>query len=267
VNRSAPSLVLLTVTLINGGPVRPVQRPLLWLPVTLVVVVAVAAVMRLGAAALLVGTAAAVGLVLLVDHAYRARRGRGFAPPDLVTMARATLACASAALVTDAVLPVGGRTAPSSAAVGLLVALAATGLVLDGVDGRVARATGTWSTLGARFDMEVDAFLVLVLSVNATRTLGAWVLAIGLARYALLAAERVLPFLRRPVPVRQWSKVVAATQGVVLTVVAADLLPARPATVLVVLALGLLVESFAHQVHWLWRTRRQVALVAAAEPA
>jgi phosphatidylglycerophosphate synthase len=266
----------LAVTLINGGPVRPVQWPLLWLPATLVVVAGVVAAARLGPAALLVGAAAALALVVLVDHAYHRAyhganhgpRGRSFGPADHVTMARATLACGSAALVTDAVLSPGGRTGPSSADDLLLVALATTGLVLDAVDGRVARATGTVSPLGARFDMEVDAFLVLVLSVNAARTLGAWVLAIGLARYALLAAERVLPFLRRPVPVRYWGKVVAATQGVVLTVVAADLLPAGPATVVVVLALGLLVESFAHQVHWLWRTRREVALVVpAAEPA
>ena len=36
---------------------------------------------------------------------------------------------------------------------------------LDAVDGQVARRTGTVSALGARFDMEVDAFLILVLSV------------------------------------------------------------------------------------------------------
>jgi hypothetical protein len=111
--------------------------------------------------------------------------------------------------------------------------------------------------------MEVDAFLVLVLSVDAARTLGGWVLAIGLARYALLVAERVLPFLRRPVPVRHWGKVVAATQGVVLTVVAADVVPRGVATVAVLLALGLLAESFGHQVQWLWRTRREAATVSA----
>jgi phosphatidylglycerophosphate synthase len=178
------------------------------------------------------------------------------------------MACASAALVTDALLRPADRGAPSAPAAVLLVVLATTGLALDWADGRVARATGTVSAIGARFDMEVDAFLVLVLSVNATRTLGASVLAIGLARYALLAAERVLPFLRGPVPVRPWSKVVAATQGVVLTVVAADLLPSRAATVAVALALGLLLESFAHQVRWLWRTRGEIALaVRDAEPA
>ena len=65
-------------------------------------------------------------------------------------------------------------------------------LVLDWVDGQVARRTGTVTAFGARFDMEVDAFLILVLSVYVAGSFGPWVLAIGLARYALLAAERVL---------------------------------------------------------------------------
>ena len=50
-------------------------------------------------------------------------------------------------------------------------------------------------------------------------------LAIGLARYALLAAGRLLPWLRRPLPPRYWCKVVAAVQGIVLTVAAAGVLP------------------------------------------
>ena len=241
---------------------HPVQRPLLWLPAALAVVTTAGALGRLGPGAWLVGAAAATGVVLLVDRAYVAHR-RALGPADRVTLARATLACASAALVADALLTPAARSAPSPSAVALLVALATTGLALDWVDGRVARATGSASAIGARFDMEVDAFLVLVLSVNAARSLGGWVLAIGLARYALLLAERVLPFLRRPVPVRHWGKVVAATQGVVLTVVAAGVVPRGVATVAVLLALGLLAESFGHQVQWLWRTRREAATVPA----
>ena len=37
-------------------------------------------------------------------------------------------------------------------------------LILDGVDGRVARARGEVSAFGARFDMETDALLLLCLS-------------------------------------------------------------------------------------------------------
>ena len=132
----------------------------------------------------------------------------------------------------------------------------AVALALDWVDGQVARRTHTESAFGARFDMEVDAFLILVLSVYVARSAGAWVLAIGLARYLLLAAEHVLPWLRRPTPPRYWGKVVAALQGIVLTVAAADVLPAdRSPTCCSSIALALLAESFGRQVWWLWRSR------------
>ena len=102
----------------------------------------------------------------------------------------------------------------------------------------MARRTGTVSELGARFDMEVDAFLILVLAINAARDFGPWVLAIGLASYALLGARRVLPWLDRPAPPRHWCKVVAAIQGVVLTVAAADVLPHAVVTALLAVALA-----------------------------
>jgi hypothetical protein len=81
------------------------------------------------------------------------------------------------------------------------------------------------------------------------------VLLIGLARYALWLAGRVAPWLREPVPTRPWAKVVAAVQGVVLTAVAADVLPARVEVTALLLALVLLTESFTHQVLSLRRQR------------
>ena len=130
--------------------------------------------------------------------------------------------------------------------------LSTVALVLDGVDGRVARRTGTTSAFGARFDMEVDAFLIMVLSVYAARESGWWVLAIGLARYAFVAAGLVLPWLRGPLPPRQWARVVAAIVGVVLTVAAADMLPDAATTAMLLVALGLLAESFGRSVWGLW---------------
>ncbi|ABL81191.1 CDP-alcohol phosphatidyltransferase [Nocardioides sp. JS614] len=134
--------------------------------------------------------------------------------------------------------------------------LVAVALSLDWVDGQVARRTGTSSASGARFDMETDAFLIAVLSVYVAAAHGWWVLAIGAARYLLWLAERLWPWLRRPVPPRHWRKVVAAVQGVTLAVVAADLVPDRLAEVALVVALGLLAESFGRDVWWLRRTRR-----------
>ena len=93
--------------------------------------------------------------------------------------------------------------------------------MLDAVDGQVARRTGTVSALGARFDMEVDAFLILVLSVYVAPAVGWWVLAIGAARYAARGAPSgCCRGCARPVPPRYWRKVVAAVQGIVLAVAA-----------------------------------------------
>jgi phosphatidylglycerophosphate synthase len=169
-------------------------------------------------------------------------------PANRVTLARAMLVSAVAALVADAFL--------RPAAVPALVGLASVALVLDAVDGWVARRTGTVTPLGARFDMEVDAFLILVLSIYVAGFAGPWVLAIGAARYALGAAGLVLPWLRAPVPPRYWRKTVAAIQGIVLTVAAAELLPWRVADAALVVALALLAESFGRDVWWLRRADR-----------
>lgn len=168
-------------------------------------------------------------------------------PADWVTLTRATLVCGVAALVADSF----DRAAP----VVILVAITVVALVLDWVDGQVARRTRTASRFGARFDMEVDAFLILVLSVYAVRSTGAWVLTIGLARYALMVAGWLLPWLRGTMPPLYWGKIVAATQGIVLTIAAADMLPRLVTDAALVGALILLAESFGRQVWWLWRHR------------
>ena len=195
------------------------------------------------------GSLAGIGYGLVVLALLRRCR---LGPADRVTLARATLIGGVTALVAESVL----RPEP----VALLVPLAAVALALDAVDGWVARRTGTVSGLGARFDMEADAFLILVLSGYVAGSLGGWVLALGVMRYAFVAAGWVLPWMRTGLPPRYWRKVVAATQGVVLVVAASGLLPRPVAVALVVLALALLVESFGHDVGWLWRHREQRAV-------
>lgn len=160
-------------------------------------------------------------------------------PADLVTGVRAALALAVAVLGPD----------------GWVLWLVVAALALDGVDGQVARRTGTASASGARFDMETDAFLIAVLSVYAAPAYGWWVLLIGAARYLLWLAERLLPWLRRPVPPRHWRKTVAAVQGIVLAVAVSGLLPHALTQALLLAALALLAESFGRDVWWLWRTR------------
>jgi CDP-alcohol phosphatidyltransferase len=185
-------------------------------------------------------------------------RADRLSPADWVTLARATLVAGVAALVADSF----GRPAP----VALLVSLAGVALALDAVDGWVARRTRA-GALGARFDGEVDALLILVLSVYVARSAGAWVLAIGAARYAFLVAGWALPWLRASLPPRWWRKVVAATQGIVLAVAAAGVLP-RPVTqAALAVALALLAESFGRDVLWLWRQRDAGPAAAAGPPS
>ena len=100
-------------------------------------------------------------------------------PASWVTLARASLGVGVAALVASSF--------DQHEPVALLVSLTAVALALDAVDGWVARRT-RMTAFGARFDGEVDAFLILVLSVYVARSIGAWVLAIGGARYVFLAA-------------------------------------------------------------------------------
>ena len=181
-------------------------------------------------------------------------------PADLVTLARATCACGVAALVADSFVQ-----APATKT---LLALTVAALVLDAVDGWVARRTRT-SKFGAQFDGEADAFLILVLSVYVAPMVGWWVLAIGAARYAFAVAGWGVPWLRGQLPPRHWRKVVAATQGIVLTFAAAEVLPRALTQVALVGALVLLAESFGRDVWWLRRHRYAVPAEAAdvVEPA
>lgn len=202
------------------------------------------------------GCVAALGYVAvsngLLLRGLELRGSVRFGPANTVTALRSTLV----AVITGLVVASFTGAIP----VPLLIALVVPALALDAVDGWVARRTGTISELGGRFDMEVDAFLLLVLSVYVAPTLGAWVLTIGALRYGFVMAGWGLPWFRRRLPPRYWRKVVTAVAGIALAAAASGLLGAA-AAVLVVVALALLVESFGRDVAWLAR-RRHDAVVA-----
>ena len=80
-------------------------------------------------------------------------------------------------------------------------------------------------------------------------------LAIGAARYVFLAGEWLLPWMRTPLPPRRWRKLVAAAQGIVLTVAAAAVLPRPLMQALLAAALVLLAASMGECTWWLWRRR------------
>jgi phosphatidylglycerophosphate synthase len=210
-------------------------------------VAAVAATIGLSAAGWVVGVACAAVMNAAFIRGVRRYRTNRLGPADWVTLARATLAVGVAALVADSF--------GEPAHVTTLVTLSAGALALDAVDGWVARRSETTSKLGAQFDGEVDAFLILVLSVYVARSTGAWVLTIGAARYAFFAAGWIWPWMRASLPPRYWRKVVAATQGIVLTIAAADVVPPALAKAAILGALALLCESFGRDTWWLWSHR------------
>lgn len=221
--------------------------PLIGMVMQATLLTALAAVTGFGVAGLVTGAGFGLGTAIAISYGLHRERIPALRPADWVTLVRATLVGCVAVLTVDSFrAPVPAR---------LLVALTIAALLLDAVDGRIARRTGTTSRFGALFDQETDAFLLVVLSVYVARSLGGWVLAIGALRYAFLAAGWLLPWLRGPLPSSLWGKTIAAVQGVVLLVAAAGVLP-RPATViLVTLSLVVLVGSFSHSVIWLWRHR------------
>jgi phosphatidylglycerophosphate synthase len=176
-------------------------------------------------------------------------------PANVVTLVRSALVGGVAALVTTSL--------SRGTAVAGIVTLAAIALALDAFDGWIARRTATTSRLGARFDGEVDAFLILALSVYDARSIW-WALAIGFMRYVFWAAG-VLPWMRASLPPRYWRKVVAAIQGIALAVAAAGVLPRDVAEIVLAVALVLLLESFGRDVWWLATNR--TTKVAATPPS
>jgi phosphatidylglycerophosphate synthase len=239
-----------TVALNNTDGVRPVRHETAFGAGAQVVLLALlGSAYGLGPAGWLTGLVFTVGSWAVLSRALDRSPLRSFGPANRVTLGRATLVGGVTALVADSF--------ESAPPVSLLVGLTAVALVLDGVDGKVARRTGTSSALGARFDMEVDAFLILVLSVYVATRLGPWVVLIGAMRYLFVAAARALPWLNAKLPPSTARKTVAALQGVLLLAAGSEVLPGTVNTGVAAAALTLLVWSFGRDVRWLWlRSRR-----------
>jgi phosphatidylglycerophosphate synthase len=221
--------------------------PAIGLVAQVLLLAVLAATAGLGAAGWVVGVACAAIMAAALARGLARRRGERLGPASWLTLARATLAVGVAALAADSL----AHDTPAA----LLVTLAAVALALDAADGWTARRTRTATALGARFDGEADAFLILALSVYAAPGLGAWVLAIGAARYLFLIGEWLLPWMRAALPPRRWRRIVAATQGIVLTVAAAEVLPRGLTQALLAAALTALAASVGECVWWLARHR------------
>jgi phosphatidylglycerophosphate synthase len=167
---------------------------------------------------------------------------------NMVTGGRLALVALVATLTAQAPLPAVGWTA---------VGVSTIAALLDIADGWVARRTGTSTAFGARFDMEVDALLVMVLAVLAWRwnKAGAWVLLSGLLRYLFLAAGWRRPWMRATLPPSLRRKTICVVQIVALIVVLGPIITPPLSTSIAAAGLLILGYSFLVDTLWLWRAR------------
>jgi len=225
------------------------------------VAIALACAAAVGAAALLAGwlddravvvRAAVIAAVCGAGLAWlwlRHRRAEGFGAANSVTLVRAALTVLLVALL---------GTAPTPALAWLLVALGTAGVALDGVDGALARRRNEASSFGARFDMETDALLILVLAALVFQhgKAGPWILAAGLLRYVFVAASWALPWLGAALPPSRRRQGVCVVQIVSLLGALAPIVVPPWSTALALAGLAALVWSFAVDVVWLARHAR-----------
>lgn len=161
-----------------------------------------------------------------------------------VTVFRTALVALVAALLFE----------PRSAATAwTVVVVASVAAVMDGWDGWLARRSRQASAFGARFDMEVDALLILLLSIFVWRDgkAGGWVILSGALRYAFVAGGWVLPWLNEPLPPRVRRKAVCVVQIVGLIVAIGPIISPELSAAIAAATLALLVWSFGVDVAWL----------------
>jgi phosphatidylglycerophosphate synthase len=184
---------------------------------------------------------AGVALVLAALPAHLPRRR--FGPANRVTLARLALTALLAGLLGESAASVAWP----------IVGVATLAAALDAVDGPLARRTGFASAFGARFDMETDALLILILALLAWQLgkAGGWIVAAGLLRYLFVGAGRAWRWLERPLPASARRKVVCAVQVVTLVVCLAPIASPAVSAPIAGAGLALLVYSFAVDVAWL----------------
>lgn len=188
--------------------------------------------------------AASLGLYLTLGPEKEPAKTR-FHAANLVTLLRVGLVAALGAEVLSGQMAAG---------------LTALILLLDGLDGWLARRFGTESTLGARLDMETDALLVLVAGfvIFHSEALGAWILFPGLLRYFYVLAMATGALAEAPP-----SRLGRAIFVVVAVALIVSLWPFAPLhRPLAFLATCLVTYSFARSVRWSQRTANRPGKIA-----
>jgi len=169
-----------------------------------------------------------------------------FGSANQITTVRALLVALLVCLIGE---PHVSALAASAAAASVVVTL------LDGVDGWLARRHRIASDFGARFDMEIDALLILALSVLAWQfgKAGAWVVASGALRYLFVAAGAIWHWLQAPLPPSRRRQTICVVQIVALTLAVVPSVPLAVSAPLAAVAVAALLYSFLVDTLWLWQ--------------
>ncbi|MDC0434404.1 CDP-alcohol phosphatidyltransferase family protein [bacterium] len=130
---------------------------------------------------------------------------------------------------------------------------ASIALCMDGLDGYLARKNASCSVFGARFDMETDALLGLIITLLVWQSgqAGIWVLALGLMRYIFVAASVWLAALREPLFPSLRRKTVCVIQVGALCLMLCPWLSAVQVSSIGAIALFSLIYSFTVDTIWL----------------
>jgi len=178
-----------------------------------------------------------------------------FGPANRVTLLRLAAVVVLAGLIGEAI-PAAPLASVAHAAWAIVIVATVTAL-LDAVDGHLARRSGLASAFGARFDMETDAFFVLVLCALVVQAgqAGPWILASGLMRYAFVGAAFLWPWLSGPLKPSKRRQTVCVVQITTLIVCLGPVISPALAAGLAAWSLVMLTASFAIDVRALARHR------------
>jgi phosphatidylglycerophosphate synthase len=190
----------------------------------------------------------AIAMLIAISRVSEYHEFARLGPANHVTTARLVLAGLVAGLIGEPTRPIVATAATVASAVAA---------ILDGVDGWLARRTRFSSRFGARFDMEVDALMILALSILVWThgKAGAWVLLSGLLRYLFVSIGWLLPWLRRPLPASRRRQTICVVQVVGLILAIAPVVPPPESTWVAAVVLVTLCCSFLVDVVWLGRQK------------
>lgn len=194
-------------------------------------------------AVLLAAGVPAIHASLALPHAHAHAHDR-LGPAHWVTLARSIPVAALAACI-----PIQG--APPM----LICMLAGVTMILDGVDGLVARRTGLASPFGAAVDAELDAVLMASLTgvLYTNGHTGPWVLLAGVARFAYIGAGRIWPWLNAPLAPSLHRKLCFGVAA--WSLVAAPMLDDHGSEALGLVGTVTILASFGLDILWLFKNR------------